>query len=135
MFYRSPAHPDAPTLAPDAQGLIWLPDEAFAAAFAQNASAEELAVFQAVQRPITPESITTPVGRPRWKDLPSWFLIAEKDRMIPAETQRFMAEHMQATVRTHPVDHAPLVTAPSSVTTIILEAADHVASGSPQGSE
>ena len=37
VFYRLEPHPQAPKLAPDGNGLIWLPDEAFAAAFAQNA--------------------------------------------------------------------------------------------------
>ena len=41
VFYRVPPHPLAPKLAPDSSGLIWLPDDAFAAAFAQNASAAE----------------------------------------------------------------------------------------------
>jgi pimeloyl-ACP methyl ester carboxylesterase len=41
VFYRATPHPSAPKLEPDAHGLIWLPDEAFSEAFAQNASAEE----------------------------------------------------------------------------------------------
>jgi hypothetical protein len=56
--------------------LIYLPDEAFATAFAQNASAEELEVLRAVQRPISVACITAPVVRPLWKDRPAWFLIA-----------------------------------------------------------
>ena len=43
VFYRGAPHPQAPKLAPDAHGLIYLPEAAFAAAFAQNASKEELA--------------------------------------------------------------------------------------------
>src|SRR5579862_2292821 len=39
VFYRAKPHPMAPKLEPDTHGLIYLPDEAFAAAFAQNASA------------------------------------------------------------------------------------------------
>jgi hypothetical protein len=35
--------------------------------------------------------ITVPVGRPLWKDIPIWFLVAEDDRMIVPETQRYMA--------------------------------------------
>jgi hypothetical protein len=46
--------------------------------------------------------------------------------MIPAETQRFMAERMNATLRPHPVDHTPLVTAPTAVVGLLLEAVDHV---------
>jgi pimeloyl-ACP methyl ester carboxylesterase len=82
VFYRTDSHPQAPKLAPDDHGLIYLPDAAFGAAFAQNAAAEELAVLAAVQRPISPACITVAVPRPLWKDRPTWFLVAEQDRMI-----------------------------------------------------
>jgi pimeloyl-ACP methyl ester carboxylesterase len=126
VFGRGTPHPQAPQLAPDAHGLIWLPDEAFAAAFAQNASAEEQTILRAVQRPISVSCITTPVGRPLWRDRPSWYLVAEEDRMIRAENQHFMAERMGARVRTHAVDHTPLVTAPGVVADLLLEVVESV---------
>jgi pimeloyl-ACP methyl ester carboxylesterase len=129
VFYRGTPHADAPKLAPDAHGLIYLPEAAFAAAFAQNASKEELAVLAAVQRPISPACITVKVGRPLWKDRPSWFLVAEQDRMIVKDNHRFMAERMKARIRSHPVDHAPLVTAPSTVVDIIREAIGEAVKG------
>lgn len=122
VFYRAPPHPFAPKLAPDANGLIWLPESAFASAFAQCARPDDIAVLAAVQRPIAPACITVPVGRPRWKDVPSWFLVAEDDRMIAPETQRSMAARMQAVVRSHAADHTPIVSAPAHVTDIIREA-------------
>lgn len=122
VFYRATPHPEAPKLAPDEHGLIYLPDAAFAAAFAQNASADELAVLQAVQRPISPACITVPVPQPLWTDRPAWFLVAEQDRMIVPETQHFMASRMGARVRSHQVDHTPMVTAPGVVVEIILDA-------------
>ena len=122
VFYRAKPHPQAPKLAPDSHGLIYLPDEAFSAAFAPNAPLEEQVVLAAVQRPISPACITVAMQRPLWKDRPSWYLVAEQDRMIIHETQRFMAERMKARVRSHPVDHTPLVTAPSVVVDIIREA-------------
>jgi pimeloyl-ACP methyl ester carboxylesterase len=128
VFYRLPPHPQAPKLAPDDNGLIWLPEDAFATAFAQNASTEDRAVLAAVQRPISVNCITVPAGRPLWKDVPSWFLIAEQDRMIVPETQRFMAERMKANIRTLAVDHTPSVTAPKAVADIIRDAV-HAASG------
>src|ERR1700710_2146452 len=66
VFYRTDPHPLAPKLAPDEHGLIYLPDTAFGAAFAQNATAEELAVLAAVQRPISPACITVAVKRQLW---------------------------------------------------------------------
>ena len=129
VFYRTEPHPQAPKLAPDGHGLIYLPQTAFAAAFAQHATTEELAVLAAVQRPISPACITVAVERPLWKDRPTWFLVAEQDRMIVEENQHFMAERMKARTRSHPVDHLPLVTAPSLVLDIIREAIDHAVAG------
>ena len=122
VFYRNEPHPKAPELAPDTNGLIWLPEEAFAAAFAQNATPDELAVLAAVQRPISPACISVPVGRALWKDVPSWYLLAEQDHMIAADTQRFMAERMKARVSAHAVDHTPSVSAPDVVVDLILDA-------------
>jgi pimeloyl-ACP methyl ester carboxylesterase len=127
VFYRTEPHPRAPKLAPDDHGLIYLPEAAFADAFAQDASEAELAVLAAVQRPISPACITVPVKRPLWKDRPTWFLVAEQDRMIVQDNQRFMADRMKAAIRSHPVDHTPLVTAPSHVLNIIREAIEQVA--------
>ena len=122
VFYRGEPHPLAPKPAPDAHGLIWLPHEAFAAAFAQNAPAPALDWLAAVQRPIAVPCISTPVGRPRWKDVPAWYLLAEDDRMIRRETQVFLAERMKATIVARAVDHAPSVTAPGAVVEIVLAA-------------
>ncbi len=129
VFYRAEPHPQAPKLAPDQHGLIYLPEEAFAAAFAQHAPVEEQVVLAAVQRPISPACITVAVDRPLWKDRPTWFLVAEQDHMIVHETQRFMAQRMHAKVRPYPVDHTPMVTAPSVVVDIIREAIGEVVAG------
>ena len=123
VFYRTEPHPMAPHLAPDDHGVIWLPERAFAQAFAPNATADEQALLAATQRPISSTCISTPVPRPLWKDLPSWYLLAEQDRMILASTQRFMAERANATVVSHPVDHTPSVTAPGAVVEVVLQAA------------
>jgi pimeloyl-ACP methyl ester carboxylesterase len=122
VFYRLEPHPQAPKLAPDTNGLIWLPEEAFEAALAQHASADDRAVLAAVQRPISVNCITCPVARPLWKDVPSWFLIAEDDRMIVPATQRYMAERMKPKTKAYAVDHTPSVTAPTVVVDIIRDA-------------
>lgn len=123
VFYKDEAHAMAPQLAPDADGFLWMPDEGFANAFAQNASAEQLRLSRAVQRPISVKSIQEPAPAPAWKSKPVWYLVAEQDRMINPKTQRYMAERMRATVRSFPVDHTPLLTAPDKVVDVILEAA------------
>jgi pimeloyl-ACP methyl ester carboxylesterase len=122
VFYREASHPQAPQLAPDEHGYIWMPDEGFASAFAQNASRAETAVLAAVQRPIAVACIQEKSPTPQWKKKPSWFLVAEEDRMINPKTQHFMASRMGAQVRSHSVDHTPLITAPGMVVNLIREA-------------
>jgi pimeloyl-ACP methyl ester carboxylesterase len=123
VFYRTDPHPLAPKLAPDADGLIWMPEPAFATAFAPQATVADQAWLAAVQKPIALASITTPMRRPLWRDLPSWYLAAEEDRMILVENQRFMSGRMNATVVSHPVDHTPMAARPDLVAQLILDAA------------
>ena len=127
VFNRGQPDLKKPNLEPDSHGLVWLPESAFADAFAPNASPEERALLAAVQRPISVNAVSAPVGRPLWKDRPSWFLIAEEDNMIGADTERFMALRMGARARSLPVDHTPLVSAPQDVADIIRDAVSDVA--------
>ena len=122
VFYRDKPHPEAPQLAPDAHGLIWMPQEAFGEAFSQHASPERAALFAATQRPIAVACIQEKAPRPAWKEKPSWYLLAEEDRMINPATQLFMAQRMGARIRSARVDHTPLATAPELVSEVILEA-------------
>lgn len=123
VFYRAKPHPKAPNLQPDAHGFIWMPEGGFAAAVAHKASPDEAAILEAVQRPIAVTCIQEKATAPAWKTKPSWFLLAEEDRMIAPETQFYMAERMGARIRTHQVDHSPMQTAPDTVVGVILEAA------------
>jgi pimeloyl-ACP methyl ester carboxylesterase len=123
VFYRAAPHPKAPKLVPDAYGLIWMPEEGFGHAVAHKASPDQLAIIAAVQRPIAVQCIQEKAPVPAWKTTPSWFLLAEEDRMIVPETQRFMAQRMGATIRSHAVDHTPMYTAPNLVVDVVLDAA------------
>jgi pimeloyl-ACP methyl ester carboxylesterase len=122
VFYREASHALAPTLSPDDHGFIWMPPSGFARAFAQDAASGVTSMLFATQRPIHVKCIQEKSPRPVWKDKPSWFLVAENDRMIPATTQHFQAKRMGATVRTRAVDHSPMLTAPRLVVDVILEA-------------
>jgi pimeloyl-ACP methyl ester carboxylesterase len=132
VFYREPAHPEAPKLAPDSHGFIWMPEDGFRRAVAHKASADQTNIAAAGQRPLAVQCIQEPAPAPLWKSKPSWFLIAEEDRMINPKTQHFMADRMGATVRSHGVDHTPMYSAPAIVVDIILEAAQRTLS---QGNE
>ena len=123
VFYRNPSHPEAPKLAPDSHGFIRMPDDGFRRAVAHKASLDQTNIATAVQRPIAVQCIQEPAPTPTWKTKPSWFLIAEEDRMINPKTLHFMADRMNAKVQSHPVDHSPMYTEPNLVIDVILAAA------------
>lgn len=82
---------------------------------------------RAAQHPISVKCLGEAMTLPAWKQKPSWFLIAERDRMISPGTQRFMANRIQPRAR-YPldVDHTPLASAPDEVVRVIAEAAEAV---------
>ena len=123
VFYRDEAHPEAPKLAPDMHGFIWISEDGFSRAVAHKASTEQTKVMAAVQRPISVQCIQEKAPAPGWKTKPSWFLVAEDDRMINPKTQQFMARRMGAKIHASRVDHSPMYSATDLVVNVILEAA------------
>jgi len=123
VFYRDEAHPEAPKLAPDMHGFIWMPEDGFSRAVAHKASTEQTKVLAAVQRSISVQCIQEKAPASGWKTKPSWFLVAEEDRMINPKTQQFMARRMGAKIHSSRVDHSPMYTATDLVVNAILEAA------------
>lgn len=124
VFYREKSQ--APHLVPDEHGLLWIPAEQFHAAWCQNASAQEAALLAATQRPIAVACIQEKAPTPAWRAKPSWYLVAEDDRMINPATQLFLARRMGAQIQSEKVDHAVLVTAPEVVVEVILQAVTSV---------
>lgn len=66
-----------------------------------------------------------PFGDPRWKDVPSWFIIGERNRNFSTEVQDFMAERAGAerTMSVRDGSHALAVSQPEATAQLILEAA------------
>jgi pimeloyl-ACP methyl ester carboxylesterase len=123
VFYLNPNSPEASKMVPDSHGFVWLPDDAFSRAITHKASVDESKIAAALQRPLGVHCIQEPAPTPTWKTKPSWFLVAEEDRMINPKTQRFMANRMGAKVHSFPVDHSPMISDPQVVINVILEVA------------
>ena len=123
VFGRVAPHPKAPHLAPDPDGFLWVSEAAFRDAIVPDGTPEEIALLASTQKPIALRCLGEAMTPPAWKEIPSWFLIAETDRMVSPEPQRFTAEEMGAKVVSLPVDHTPLISAPDAVADVITEAA------------
>jgi pimeloyl-ACP methyl ester carboxylesterase len=123
VFYRDDKSSEAPKMVADSHGFIWMLEDDFRRAVAHKASADQAKIAAAVQRPLGVQCIQEPAPVPLWKSKPSWYLIAEEDRMINPKTQQFMADRMGATVRSHRADHTPMYSEPALVVDVIVEAA------------
>ena len=105
---------------------LYIIQDRFHELFCPDVPAPEAARMAATQRPATQEALTASSGeRPLWGELPSWFVIGDEDRIIPAELQRFMAERAgsQRTVEIAGASHALAVSQPQATADVILEAA------------
>jgi pimeloyl-ACP methyl ester carboxylesterase len=96
---------------------------AFRAVFAADVPARTAAVLAASQRPSTLATGEEPSGPPAWKTIPSWYLIAGNDQVIPPAAQRFMADRADAHTRTVRSSHVAMISHPDTVTGVILDAA------------
>jgi pimeloyl-ACP methyl ester carboxylesterase len=128
MFPGSRLGEDTSRPVPQSDGTtdLYIVRDGFNDIFCQDVPASQAAGMAATQRPATQEALFAPSGeRPLWRELPSWFLIGEEDRLIPAELQRFMAERAgsQRTVEIPGASHAIALSQAQTTADLILEAA------------
>jgi pimeloyl-ACP methyl ester carboxylesterase len=104
---------------------LYVAPDSFHDVFCQDLPAPQAALLAATQRPATQEALVEPADDPLWKDVPSWFLIGEEDRIIPPDLQRHMAQRAGArrTVEIPGASHAACVSQPGAVVELILESA------------
>ena len=82
----------------------------------------DLVVIAATQRPLAASALGATFGPPAWKTIPSWAVIGTEDRVIPPANQTFMANRAGARITTVDAGHLSLISQPSVVTRVILEA-------------
>ena len=104
---------------------LYIASDSFHDVFCQDLPAQQAALMATTQRPATQEALTEPSGdQPRWKDVPSWFLIGEEDRIIPKALQQYMATRAGARhiLEIPGASHAITVSHPEATAHMILKA-------------
>jgi pimeloyl-ACP methyl ester carboxylesterase len=105
---------------------LFIAPDRFHDQFCADLPAPQAARMAATQRPATQEALVEPSGdAPLWKKLPSWFLIGQQDRNIPARLQQFMAKRAGArrAIEIPGASHAIAVSHPNATAHLILQAA------------
>ncbi|MCK9929039.1 alpha/beta hydrolase [Frankia sp. Mgl5] len=97
--------------------------EVFRDVFAADLSETTTDLMWAGQRPSDVRTLQEPSGPPAWKAIPSWYLAAHNDRVLPVAAQRFMAQRAGA----HTVDvnasHVAMIAKPAAAADLIKHAA------------
>jgi pimeloyl-ACP methyl ester carboxylesterase len=110
---------------PDGSKDLYIRQDRFHAQFCADVPAEVATLMAVTQRPLRDVALNESSGPPAWRSIPSWFLIPELDKNIPAEAHRFMARRAQAreVLEIPGASHAVGVSQPDKVAGMILRVA------------
>ncbi|MEW6604687.1 MAG: alpha/beta hydrolase [Thermoproteota archaeon] len=106
----------------DADGFAYINQTYFPQAFAQDVNSTEADTMSIVQKPVRDSILNEQSGPPAWRQLPSWYQISEDDRLISPDDQRQFAERMNANTISLNSSHASLVSHPTEIAELILNA-------------
>lgn len=123
ILASAPPGAPAPPILPPVEGFLSLDRTKFHMAFAADLPPETARLMADSQQPWSVGALQGTISTPAWRVRPSWYLIAQDDRMIPADAQRAMAGRAGATVRAIPGSHAVYVSNPGAVAELIEAAA------------
>jgi len=119
-----PPTPGDTEFRPDANGFLRLTDKGVGEDFAQDLSAGEKRVLAATQGQTSgPNELGAKVTTAAWRNKPSFYIVADQDRMIAPELEQKLAAQMHAkTIHSSP-SHVAMLSHPTEVANFISEAA------------
>jgi pimeloyl-ACP methyl ester carboxylesterase len=91
-------------------------------AFAADLPPEQSALMAATQRPVASLAFSEPSGKPAWKNLPAWAVVATGDKAAGSDVIRSMAVRARATITEVAGSHVIMISQPQAVTDVILKA-------------
>jgi pimeloyl-ACP methyl ester carboxylesterase len=127
LLKQGPPPPAVEHVEIDEKGFGWIPEEAFLEHFAPDVDRVEAEVMYAVQQPLHVSTFDDVMGVPAWRDLPSWYLVAKNDHVIPPEAERQFAARMGADTIEVDSGHCAMVSHPEETFERIVSAANSVA--------
>ncbi|MFF8726258.1 alpha/beta fold hydrolase [Streptomyces sp. NPDC015171] len=95
------------------------------AAFAADVSTATFRLLQATQRPFDADSFTYPTRAAAWRTIPSWGLVAGRDKAIPPAAERWMYSRakFRKVVEVPTSSHVAMISHPKITAQLIEDAA------------
>lgn len=123
---QGPAAPGGQYFVADAAGFVRLTRLGMEENLTHDLTAAEGRLLFATQHPLAAATRGECVTAAAWQTRPSWYLIANDDRMVSPELQRTMARTINATTHALPGGHLPILAQPEPVAAFILAAAQQL---------
>src|SRR5580692_6301615 len=125
---RAAPPPGAENIRQDRYGFLWIAPEKFHETFCHDLDDKtESLVWALTQKPTAVRCFEEPSGTPAWRVKPSWYQISANDKLIRPETEKWMAERINARrTITLPTSHASIATRPDDIVQLIEEASNAV---------
>jgi len=108
----------------DAGGMLTWSAEGMAKYFASDLPAQEAVLLAATQAPFFAGAFDGKVTAAAFSDKPSWYVVADDDRIIPPPLQLAFAGKMKARTIHVASSHVPMLSQPQVVADAILAAVD-----------
>ncbi|MET7333534.1 alpha/beta hydrolase [Nonomuraea sp. NPDC005650] len=110
---------------PYGEGLVdgYVKHAVFREVFAGDLPRATTELMWAGQRPSDVRALQEPSGAPAWKEIPSWYLVARDDKVLPAAAQRFMAQRAGARTAEVNASHVAMISKPAVTADLIKRAA------------
>ena len=105
---------------------LYIKQNVFPDAFANDLPAKTAAVLAAIQRPLAASASGEPSGPPAWTTIPTWYLVGTADHVLPPAEQKVMAARMNAHTVEIDASHLSMISKSSKVTKLIIDAASSV---------
>ena len=115
--------PVGPEVRPIEDNFLVLTQKGVTEDFAQDLSVAEQQLLFATQGPTAAAVFGATISDAAWRHKPSFYVVAEKDRMINPDYERFAAKRMGAKTLVLPTSHVPMLSRPKEVANFIAEAA------------
>lgn len=110
-------------LVPDAAGFAYIDAAKYPVIFAGDLPERRTRAMAVAQKPIFGEIFGQSNAAAAWKTVPSWYMVAQQDRSLNPDLQRFYATRMNARTREIRSSHLPFLSHPREVANLIAEAA------------
>jgi pimeloyl-ACP methyl ester carboxylesterase len=123
FFERYPTEIFSAFEPPDAAGFIYLSADKYRPIFAGDLRERQTRVMQVSQKPINGVIFGQSNPAAAWRTIPSWFIVAQEDRVINPDLERFYAKRMNARTTEIKASHVVFISRPNEVARIILEGA------------